>query len=95
MTYHQPEHHAEQLAKARAAFKQNPTPSLSTSIRQLENAMKCSICGKEIELVPSARERAKKYGGTPGFYTKLFPDHAKCLLKKREADTLELMRRSR
>ena len=36
MNYNQP----EQLAKARAAFKQNPTPSLSTIIRRLVNAMK-------------------------------------------------------
>jgi hypothetical protein len=40
MTFHNPAHHAEQLAKARAAFKQNPTPALSTSIRRLERALK-------------------------------------------------------
>jgi len=40
MTYNQPQHHAEQLAKARAAFKQNPTPALSSAIRRLERALK-------------------------------------------------------
>jgi len=27
--------------------------------------MDCTICGRPIELVPSAAERAKKYGGKP------------------------------
>ena len=57
--------------------------------------MKCSICGKEIVLSPSAKERADKYGGTPAFYTSLFREHSECALKKRREDTLELMRRSR
>lgn len=55
--------------------------------------MKCSICHKEIVLSPSASERAKKYGGRSSDYTKLFTEHTECALKKREADTLELMRR--
>lgn len=37
--------------------------------------------------------RAKKHGGKPSDYTKLFTEHAECALKKREADTLALMRR--
>ena len=38
--------------------------------------MKCSICKQEIELVPSAAARAKKFGGTASHYTRLFT----CLL---------------
>lgn len=49
--------------------------------------MKCSICGKEIILVPSAKERAKRYGG------KLFTEHPGCLIQKREKDTIKLMRK--
>jgi hypothetical protein len=53
----------------------------------------CTICGKPIELVPSAAERARKYGGTPADYTKLFTTHNACAIEKREAETLALMRR--
>lgn len=56
--------------------------------------MKCTICTKEIVLVPSAAERAKKYGGSPSDYTKLFRTHAHCQLAKREQETLELIRRT-
>lgn len=55
--------------------------------------MNCSICGKRIVLVPSAAARARKYGGQPRDYTRLFTTHDQCALDKREADTLELMRR--
>ena len=55
--------------------------------------MNCSICGKKIILVPSAKERAKRYGGKPSDYTKLFTEHHECLIQKREQDTIELMRR--
>ena len=55
--------------------------------------MRCSICGKEIVLSPSAKERADKYGGTPAFYTRLFTTHSDCELNKRREDTLKLMRR--
>ena len=55
--------------------------------------MKCSICGEKIVLIPSAAERAKKYGGKPSDYIKIFREHTECALKKREADTRELMRR--
>lgn len=54
---------------------------------------KCTICKKEIILVPSAAERAKKYGKTAAFYTSLFTEHAQCTIDKRERETLELMRR--
>lgn len=55
--------------------------------------MKCSYCGKQIILVPSANERAQKYGGKPSDYTKLFKIHTQCQVDKRNKDTLELMRR--
>lgn len=53
----------------------------------------CTICGRPIVLKPSAAERAKRYGGKPSDYTKLFTTHSECAVAKREADTLELMRR--
>ncbi len=55
--------------------------------------MNCSICGKKIVLVPSAKERAEKYGGKPSDYTKLFTVHAECAIGKRNLETLELIRR--
>lgn len=45
--------------------------------------MKCSECGKKITLTPSAKERAKKYGGKPSYYIGLFTIHADCLLSLR------------
>lgn len=54
--------------------------------------MNCTICGKPIVLVPSAKERAEKSGGKPSDYTKLFTAHGECQVQKREAETLELMR---
>jgi hypothetical protein len=53
----------------------------------------CSICGKKIVLVPSASERAKRYGGRASDYTALFTYHAQCMTDKRNADTLELIKR--
>lgn len=55
--------------------------------------MKCTICGKPVLLVPSAKERAKKYGGKPGDYTRLFPEHSTCVINKRNEDVLKLMRK--
>jgi len=45
--------------------------------------MKCTICKNPIVLVPSAQERANKFGGTPSDYTKLFTTHAACFIEKR------------
>lgn len=56
--------------------------------------MNCTICNKPIVLEPSATERAKKYGGKPADYTKLFTQHAQCVLDKRETETIALMRRT-
>lgn len=55
--------------------------------------MKCTICGKPVLLVPSAKERAKKYGGKPSDYTKLFTEHSACIINKRNEDVLKLMRK--
>jgi hypothetical protein len=46
--------------------------------------MKCRICQQEIVLTPSAQERAKKYGGKPSDYTRLFTTHSHCFLKERD-----------
>ena len=54
----------------------------------------CNLCGQPIVLVPSAAERAKKYGDmTAAEYAALFPTHTTCFLKKRKLDTEDLMRR--
>lgn len=46
--------------------------------------MLCQVCKKEVVLVPSAQERAKKdrSGKTADYYTKLFPMHTDCQLAK-------------
>lgn len=54
--------------------------------------MNCTICTKPIELVPSARERAERFGGTPEYYTRLFTEHAACILTKRKTETEALVR---
>lgn len=57
--------------------------------------MNCTICGKPIVLVPSAAERARKdvTGKTAAYYTSLFTEHGECVVAKREAETLALMRK--
>lgn len=57
--------------------------------------MNCTICNNPIVLVPSAAERARKdvTGKSAAYYTSLFTTHAKCAVEKREAETVELMRR--
>lgn len=57
--------------------------------------MNCTLCGKPIQLVPSAAERAAKdLSGKPAsYYTNLFREHTECLLNKRAQDTQELMRK--
>lgn len=44
--------------------------------------MDCVHCGKPIILIPSAAERAKKFGGKPSDYTKLFTSHSDCQVKQ-------------
>lgn len=57
--------------------------------------MKCKHCGKEVVLVPSAAERAKKdvTGKTAAYYTSLFDYHTACTLKSRAEGVRELMQR--
>jgi hypothetical protein len=56
---------------------------------------KCTICKQDIVLVPSAAERAKRYGGKASDYTKLFTEHAACVLKKRNDETRALIERTK
>jgi len=58
--------------------------------------MKCKHCNREIVLVPSAAERAKKdrAGNPAAYYTNLFQYHTDCQLELRRVRTLELMRRT-
>lgn len=57
--------------------------------------MNCTICGKKIELTPSAAERAAKdTSGKPvSYFTKLFTEHADCVIKKRSKESSELLNR--
>lgn len=55
--------------------------------------MLCSICGEKVVLVPSAQERARKYGQEPSFYINLFPNHADCEIKKRNEDLLKFLKK--
>lgn len=55
--------------------------------------MNCLHCGQPIGLVPSAAERAKKFGGVPNDYTAVFTYHAACTLELRAKGTAELLRR--
>lgn len=52
----------------------------------------CNICNTPIVLVPSAEERARKYGGTPQHYINQFTAHADCIIKKRAQEAVELVR---
>jgi len=54
---------------------------------------KCTYCGKEIILIPSAKERAEKFGGKPSDYTKLFTSHSSCHIKHRNNETIKLISR--
>jgi len=53
--------------------------------------MNCSICKKPVVLVPSAEARAKRSGGKPSDYTKIFTVHGRCGLKKREEEMYKVM----
>ena len=55
--------------------------------------MNCRICNKAIVLVPSAKERAARFGGTPEFYTRLFTTHGTCQVAERKQGADGLMRR--
>jgi hypothetical protein len=55
--------------------------------------MNCTVCNKPIVLVPSAEERARKYGNSASYYSNLFTTHADCALAKRKAETSALIHR--
>lgn len=55
--------------------------------------MNCTICTKPIVLVPSAQERADKFGGRASDYTRLFTTHSRCFVAKRNAETVQLIKR--
>lgn len=58
--------------------------------------MKCTICGGEVILIPSAAERARKYGDhIASYYTSLFPTHTHCQLAKNKAAVIELIQRTK
>jgi hypothetical protein len=54
--------------------------------------MICNICNKPVVLVPSAAERAMRFGGSPSDYIRLFRQHAACIVKQRSEESTELMR---
>lgn len=54
--------------------------------------MNCKHCGKPVVLMPSARERAEKYGGKPSDYTRLFDAHSDCILEERKKGVERLMK---
>jgi hypothetical protein len=55
--------------------------------------MDCTICKRPIVLVPSAVERAKKYGGKPSDYTRAFTTHPHCSIEQRGLEARALMAR--
>ena len=66
---------------------------LSPKAARRGGVMTCSICGKPIVLMPSAAERARRFGGRPGDYTRLFTAHTDCTIAKRSQDAVALMGR--
>lgn len=57
--------------------------------------MNCTICQNPITLSPSATDRAKKFGGTPSYYTALFQQHSQCVIDKRNGLTDEQIKARR
>lgn len=55
--------------------------------------MVCKYCGKPVILSPSAKERSRKYGESPSFYTSLFPDHANCIIIARSKNARQVFRK--
>jgi hypothetical protein len=56
--------------------------------------MKCTICNNPIVLVPSAKERADKFGGTPSDYTRLFTGHTTCFIDKRSKEASAALKKA-
>lgn len=55
----------------------------------------CTICGEPIRLIPSAKERARKFGGEPSDYTRLFTQHADCTVRVRSESAVANMAKAR
>jgi hypothetical protein len=55
----------------------------------------CNYCGKPIKLVPTASERAAKYGQSPAYYEALFTAHTECQLESRMKETTALLQELR
>jgi hypothetical protein len=55
--------------------------------------MNCSICNKPIVLIPSAAERARKFGGKASDYTRRFTTHTDCFLIQNKATLSDLIKR--
>ena len=63
----------------------------ATRTYKSKNAI-CTICKTPVILSPSAGERAKKFGETAQYYIDLFPNHATCIIAKRNAETSALIK---
>lgn len=55
----------------------------------------CTICGHPIVLMPSAAERARRYGAKPSDFTRLFTTHSQCAIQKRTQQAIDNIRRQR
>ena len=55
----------------------------------------CTYCNKPIVLVPSASDRASKYGQSPEYYRSLFTVHGKCQVEMRKESTSQLIERNK
>ena len=54
---------------------------------------KCRICGKDIVLVPSAKQRSISTGQPESYFLNLFTTHSECFLEKRKQDFSETISR--
>jgi len=61
----------------------------------MSNSKACTICHRPIVLVPSAAERARRYGGKAEDYIRLFDQHPACTVAKRSQQASETARRHR
>jgi hypothetical protein len=72
-------------------------PEIGAIKNSIENtkaaAVSCKVCGKPVTLDPSAKARAKEFGGSPADYTRLFDTHAQCQIDERNRGTSDLIKR--
>lgn len=55
--------------------------------------IKCRICGKDIVLIPSAKQRSIATGQPESYFLGLFTTHPQCFIEKRRKDFHALVRR--